>query len=164
MRHSIKECTQSYMSKTYTTSAEKERLLTQTLNGLFDKIDHYMYIKTHVDWHDVLQHVKKARDATDLDTKHVQSDWSIAKWKNVRRSRMNSTRTDVQYEAIDAEMRLLESIMKHIDQREDTMRPWVRVHDQDEVTLQAQNPSLRETQTADLRKLLRSMQTAPVDG
>jgi hypothetical protein len=77
---------------------------------------------------------------------------------------MNSTRTDVQYEAIDAEMRLLESIMKHIDQREDTMRPWVRVHDQDEVTLQAQTPSLHETQTADLRKLLRSMQTAPVDG
>jgi hypothetical protein len=47
------------MSKTYTTSAEKERLLTQTLNGLFDKIDHYMYIKPNVDWHDVLQHVKK---------------------------------------------------------------------------------------------------------
>ena len=151
------------MSTTYNTSTEKELLLTQTLNKLFIDIDHYTYVHRR-NWHDVLNHVKTACDATDLDTKHLQSDYAVAKWKNVRDSRTKSIRTDVQYEAIDAEMRLLESIMKHIDQREDTMRPWVRVHHEDKVTLQAQHPSLHEAQRADLRNLLCSLQTAPVGG
>jgi hypothetical protein len=138
VRQSIKDCVLSHMSKT---TPEKERLLTAILNELCIKIEYYMHIHKGVDWSDVLDHIQRASDTTNLDRKHAESNLVVTKWNNVRKSRSKRTLTDIKYEEINARINELELIMTDIYGIQDTKAP-----------------------QADLRTLLRCLQTASVDG
>ena len=141
MGQSIKDYVLFHMSKTYTTVSEKERMLTAILNELFTKIEHYLYIHQRVDWSDVLEHIERARNTTNLDRKHAESNLVVTKWNNVRKRRSKRTLTDIKYEEINATINELELIMTDIYGIQDTKAP-----------------------QADLRTLLRCLQTASVDG
>lgn len=129
------------MSQTHTTSPENLKLLKTTLYELFDKIDHYMCMKPHVGWDGVLKHIHNARDEEDLFTKYAESNLAVKNWNNVRNNRKQRTLTDVKYEQINELMFDLEQIIQDIHEIQDTKAP-----------------------QADLRKLLRCLQTASVDG
>lgn len=131
-----------FQSECMSSQKDMNRKLENTLSELFDKIDHYLYHHRLVNWDDVFKNIKNAYTTNDLDTKHQQSRLALWNWRKVRSSRLQGrTLTDIQYEEINDLMSVLDEIMTNIDEIEDTKAP-----------------------QADLRTLLRCLQTASVHG